>query len=123
MKSRIINNCKYVYAVLVERIMGFAEYIRFKLKRRDEYKSNLVEIYKIRQKFINEKFVQEFLKEREKTVGPNRYRIEIRIDCTAGDEETIGEVLLMRKSRLIEKATLVIKKNIPDSDKLIYWKY
>lgn len=123
MKSRIINNCRYVYAVLVERIMEFAEYIKFKLKRGDEYRSNLVEIYNIKEKKINEKYVQEFLRERAKCVGPDRYRIEIRADRSPGDEETVGEVLLMRKSKLIEKATLVTKKNTPDSEKLIYWKY
>lgn len=123
MKSRVISNCRYVYGMLAEKIMELVEYLRFLFRRENGYRSNLVEIYSIKEKYINEEYVRCFLEERKKAVSPDRYRIEIRIDRIPDDEEIIGEVLLMRKEKEIERATLVIKKNIPDEDKLIYWKY
>lgn len=123
MKSKVISNCKHVYEILIEKIMEFTDYLKFKFKRQDEYRSNLVEVYNISKKYINEEFVQEFLKERQKCVGPNRYKIEIRTYDNEESEEKIGEVVLSRKKKIIEKATLVIKRNIPDSEKLIYWKF
>ncbi|MBO7229849.1 MAG: hypothetical protein J6V20_00340 [Bacteroidaceae bacterium] len=123
MKSKVISNCKHVYEILIEKIMEFTDYLKFKFKRQDEYRSNLVEVYNISKKYINEEYVQEFLKERQKCVGPNRYKIEIRTYDNEESEEKIGEVVLSRKKKIIEKATLVIKRNIPDSEKLIYWKF
>ena len=123
MKSKVISNCKHVYEILIEKIMEFTDYLKFKFKRQDEYRSNLVEVYNISKKYINEEYVQEFLKERQKCVGPNRYKIEVRTYDNEESEEKIGEVVLSRKKKIIEKATLVIKRNIPDSEKLIYWKF
>lgn len=123
MKSRVISNCKHVYEMLLEKILELTDFLKFKLRRTNEYRSNLVEIYNISKEYIDKEYVQEFLKERQKCVGPNRYRIEIRTYDNENSEEVIGEVTLMRKSKIIDNATLVIKRNIPDSEKLIYWKY
>ena len=123
MKSRVINKCKYVYEVLIEKIMEFTEHLKYKFRRTDEYKSNLVEIYNIKEKHLNKEHVQAFLRERKKATAPNRYKIEVRIDKTPGNDDIIGEVTLMRKNKLIEKATLITKKNTPDPDKLIYGQY
>lgn len=123
MKSRVIDNCRYIYDMLVEKIMEFADYMKYAIRRSDEYKSNLVEIYRIKEKYLNNDFVQNFLKERQRNIAPDRYRIEVRADHVPGDEEIVGEVMLMRKDRLIERAQLITKPNIPDSEKLVYWKF
>ena len=123
MKGKVINNCRYVYGMLVEKIMELTEFLKFEIGRTNEYKSNLVETYRIKERYINNSFVQEFLKERQKTVGPDRYRIETIIDHTPGDEEIVGEVTLMRKNRLIEKALLITKPSAPDAEKLVYWRF
>ena len=123
MKSRVISRCKHVYEMLLEKILELTGYLKFRFRRTDEYRSNLVEIYNINKEYIDKEYVQEFLKERQTCVGPNRYRIEIRTYDNESSEEVIGKVTLMRKSKTIDNATLVIKRNIPDSEKLIYWKY
>lgn len=123
MRSKVINNCRYVYDMLVEKIMECAEFLKFEIGRKNEYKSNLVEIYKIKEKHLNNDFVKEFLKERKKSIAPDRYKIEIVADNTPGNEETIGEVILMRKNKLIEKAQLLTNPNVPDAEKLVYWKF
>lgn len=123
MRSKVINNCKHVYEMFFEKIMEFSEFLKFEIVQGRECKSNLVEIYKIKERFLNEEFVQSFLKERQKAIGPGRYKIEIRTDYTPGDKNIIGEVMLMRKNKLIEKAQLVTKAEVPDSEKLIYWKF
>lgn len=123
MRSKVINNCKYVYEMLAEKIMEFTEFIKFEIGRKEKYQSNLVEIYRIKEKYLDKDFVNAFLREREKNIGPNRYKIKIVPDPTPADEEVIGEVVLMRKNKVIEKATLITRTNIPDAEKLIYWKF
>lgn len=123
MKTKVINSCRYVYEMIVEKIMEFIEFVRFEVGRSDKYQSSLVEIYKIKNSHLNKDYVQTFLKARQKNVLPDMYKIEIITDYTPGDECIIGEVLLMRKSKLIDKAQLITKSNVPDSEKLIYWKF
>lgn len=123
MKSKVIENCRYVYEIFIEKIMEFTEFLRYAFKRTDGYRSSLVEIYKIKERYTDKEFVKEFLKERQKTVGPDRYRIEITTDYTPDIEEIIGEVILMRKNKVIEKAQLITKPNIPSAEKLIYWRF
>ena len=123
MRSKVINNCRYVYEMFIEKIMEFANYIKLELWRNDEYQSNLVEIYKIKDKYLNNDFVKGFLKERQKSIAPDRYKIEIIADHTVGNEEVVGEVMLMRKNKLIEKAQLLTNPRVPDSEKLVYWKF
>ena len=40
MRSKVINNCRYVYDMLVEKIMECAEFLKFEIGRKNEYKSN-----------------------------------------------------------------------------------
>lgn len=123
MKSKVINNCRYVYGMFVEKIMEFVEFMKFEIGRKNEYRSNLVEIYRIKEIYLKSDFVLEFLKQRQKAVGPDRYKIKIENGYTGGDENVIGEVVLMRKNKLIEKAQLLTKANLPDSEKLVYWRF
>ncbi len=123
MKSRVINNCRHLYVMFLEKIMELWEYLKLKLKHKNSNRSDLVEIYSIKEGYINEEYVQNFLKGRIKTVGPDRYRIEVRIDKNCDEEEVIGEVTLMRKNKELEKATLITKRNIPKTEKLIYWRF
>ena len=123
MKSKVINNCRYVYGMFVEKIMEFVEFMKFEIGRKNEYKSNLVEIYRIKEIYLKSDFVLEFLKQRQKAVGPDRYKIKIENGYTGGDENVIGEVVLMRKNKLIEKAQLLTNANLPDNEKLVYWRF
>ena len=123
MKSKVINNCRYVYGMFVEKIMEFVEFMKFEIGRKNEYRSNLVEIYRIKEIYLKSDFVLEFLKQRQKAVGPDRYKIKIENGYTGGDENVIGEVVLIRKNKLIEKAQLLTKANLPDSEKLVYWRF
>ncbi len=116
-------NCKYVFKVTQERLMEWLTHLWYKFRGSGAYKSKLVEVYKIKKHFIDEDFVKEFLKERKKAVAPDRYRIEIVTDGTLSDDETIGTVTLMRKKKVIDKATLVTKKYDCENEKLIYWEF
>ena len=109
MRSKVINNCRYVYEMLAEKIMEFTEFIKFEIGRKEKYQSNLVEIYRIKEKYLDKDFVNAFLRERKKNIGPNRYKIKIVPDPTPADEEVIGEVVLMRKNKVIEKKQVVLK--------------
>ena len=66
MRGKVINNCRYVYEMFVEKIMEFTEFVKFEFRR---------------------------------------------------------EVMLMRKKKMIEKATLITNIDVPDKEKLVYWKF
>lgn len=122
MRSKIIRNCRYVYSMLVEKVMEYLEYFKYKFKWWNEGKRNLVERYRIKTQYINEIFVQDFLKERKKRIENYGYRIEILIENTKGNEDSIGEVELMRKNKLIERAELITRNDVPVNERLVYWK-
>jgi hypothetical protein len=108
--------------VLLEKILELAEHLKYKLKWRRYYASNLIEIYHINRRFINEDFVQDFLKQREKIIKGNRYKMSVRESSLENGENIIGEVRLYRKKKFIHKATLITKGEECNS-KLIYWKF
>lgn len=116
-------NCKYVFRAMQEKFMEWIHTLQLWSRNGKEYKSNLVEVYKIKREHINEDFVKEFLKERQRAVAPKKYRIEIIVDDTSAEENVIGSVTLLRKKKIIEHATLVTKKNDRESEKLIYWRF
>ena len=122
MKSKVLSYCKTHYEVLQEKILEWAEHLKYKLKCRKSYSSSLVEIYYIDKKFINEDFVQEFLKLRKKIIKDNRYKMSVVETSSNNKEDVIGEVKLFRKKTFIHKASLVIKSN-DAVQKLIYWKF
>ena len=108
--------------MLVEKVMEYLEYFKYKFKWWNEGKRNLVERYRIKAQYINEIFVQDFLKERKKRIENYGYRIEILIENTKGNEDSIGEVELMRKNKLIERAELITRNDVPINERLVYWK-
>lgn len=119
MKSKVLSNCKSYCEVLLEKFLEWAEHLKYKLKWRRNYASNLIEIYHINSRFINEDFVQDFLMMREKIIKGNRYKMSIKESGFENDENIIGEVRLYRKKKFIHKATLITK----GKDKLIYWDF
>ena len=102
MKTKVINNCRHVYEMIAEKIMEFIEFIRFEVGRSDKYQSSLVEIYKIKINHLNKDYVHTFLKARQNNIAPNRYKIEIVTDYTPDEESIIGEVILMRKNKILK---------------------
>lgn len=77
---------------------------------------------------MNKEYVRGFLKEREKIISQNRYRMTVKEENETGNSDSdsdnvIGRVRLFCKKRFIHQATLVIK---PDTDRhtgLVYWKF
>lgn len=122
MNYRLTNYCRCVYEVLAEKIMEWYECLRFKLCNKEEQFSRLNEVYRIKEYYMDEDFVKDFIKARKKSVGPGGYRITVTVDRKPSDKEIIGEVLLMRKKRIIERATLITRPEIPEKERLIYWK-
>ena len=122
MKIKVLSNCSNHFEVLQEKILEWVEHLKYKLRRRRSYSSNLVEVYCIDKKFIDEDFVKDFLKQREIIIKNNRYRMSIIESTYNNDENMIGEVKLYRNKTFIHKAALVIKKE-ETQNRLIYWKF
>lgn len=122
MKSKVLNICRSYYEVLQEKFLEWVEHLKYKLKWRRSYSSNLIEVYCIDKKFINEDFVKDFLKQRENIIKNNRYKMNIITSTFENNKNIIGEVRLYRKKRFIHKATLTIK-NEDTVNKLIYWNF
>lgn len=122
MKSRVIEKCRNSWSVLAEKCLEWTQYFWDQFTVSNEYCSNLTEEYSIKREFLKEDYVKEFIKEREKAIKQNRYRMELKErDGQADDNCTIGYVTLYRKKDIIDRAALVIKPG--ESTKLIYWKF
>lgn len=122
MKSRVIEKCRNSWSVLAEKCLEWTQYFWDQFTVSNEYCSNLTEEYSIKREFLKEDYVKEFIKEREKAIKQNRYRMELReTDDPASDNCTIGYVTLYRKKDIIDRAALVIKPG--ESTRLIYWKF
>ena len=122
MKSRVIEKCRNSWIVFAEKCLEWVEYLYNKVRHRNKYRSNLIEVYSIKSNYIDEDFVKEFLCEREKIIELNSYRMKIEEDKKADNDVCIiGTVSLYRKKRFIDKASLVIKPN--EKEKLIYWNF
>lgn len=122
MKNKVLSNCLTHYEVLQEKILEWAEHLKYKLKWKRNYSSNLIEVYYIDKRFMNEDFVQEFLKQREKIIKGNRYQMNIIESSFNNEKNVIGEVKLFRKKTFIHKASLVIKDG-ETKNRLIYWNF
>ena len=123
MKSSVIEKCKSFYQVIAEKCMEVIEQLRFWLMFREGYTSNLVEKYTIKQEYMNEDFVKIFLKEREKIISGNRYRMAVIEDKVSEGKEVIGHVELYSGRKFIDRATLVTKPGNNEKTRLIYWKF
>lgn len=122
MKSRVIEKCRNSWSVLAEKCLEWTQYFWDQFTLSNEYCSNLTEEYSIKREFLKEDYVKEFIKEREKAIKQNRYRMELKErDGQADDNCTIGYVTLYRKKDIIDRAALVIKPG--ESTRLIYWKF
>ena len=102
--------------------MEWRDYILTLFKRREKYHSSLIEEYSIKRAFMEQSHVVEFLKEREKAINRNRYRMRIKEEENSyGDSNVIGRVTLLRNKERIDEAKLITKAG--DSRKLIYWSF
>lgn len=123
MRSRIITEWRLKAEVVAEKIMEWIEFLHYKVKRRKEYSSNLVEVYTIKKECMLQEFVSEFLRARSRVIEGNRYRMIVNTCEGNGNEEEIGKVSLYRKKNLIQEARLITKPRETDKEKLIYWKF
>ena len=124
MRSRVIGKWRSIIEMLAEKIREWLNKLIEKSIPRKQQWSNLVEEYTIYEKFSGEPFIREFINQRTRNAMFNRYSIEIKSCDTkgVGDNytEEIGKVRLMRKRKLIDEATLIIKKG---ERNMIYWKF
>lgn len=124
MRSRVIGKWRSIIEMLAEKIREWLNKLIEKSIPRKQQWSNLVEEYTIYEKFSGEPFIREFINQRTRNAMFNRYCIEIK-NCDiegASDDDTeeVGKVRLMRKRKLIDEATLIIKKV---ERNMIYWKF
>ena len=124
MRSRVIGKWRSIIEMLTEKIREWLNKLIEKSIPRKQQWSNLVEEYIIYEKFSGEPFIREFINQRTRNAMFNRYCIEIKncdIEGASSDyTEEIGKVRLMRKRKLIDEATLIIKKG---ERNIIYWKF
>lgn len=122
MKSRVMEKCRNRWSILAEKCLEWAQYFWSQVTVSNEYSSNLTEEYSIKSEFLKKDYVKEFIKEREKAIKRNRYRMELKeTDKPTDESNTIGYVTLYRKKDIVDRATLVIKPG--ESTRLIYWKF
>ena len=122
MKFINLNGILHFFECLIEKCMEWIVYLSYCFGERKEWKSNLSECYCIYKEFIGKEFIKDFLDERERILNKNRYKMQIRILCERGDDDTVGKVILYRKKRAIHQATLKVRNN-SDNSGIIYWSF
>lgn len=127
MKSSIINKCRNVYVAFAEKCMEIFEHVRLMFIQEKEHKSNLIERYSIKKEYMNEDFVLQFLKDRQRIITRNRYRMSITEEEEKGEEKNeevvIGHVTLFCRKKFIHKATLITKPTCNNTSRLVFWKF
>lgn len=123
MRGRIVSKTRFVCDFIAEKVLEWVEYLFHLFKRRTVWTSNLTESYHIYKKQRNKAFVEDFLNERKRVLNINRYKMEIKTVDEDCDTNTIGQVLLLRKNKLICQATLKTKESDSPDCKLIYWSF
>jgi hypothetical protein len=121
MIKRKINTLKEIYECIIEKCMEWAYFLYNSLRSQKRWTCNLSEHYYIYKEYIGKEYVKEFLDEREKISMRNRYKIKIEILSEKADADTVGKVILYRKKRAIQQATLKVRNN--RNDGIIYWSF
>jgi len=127
MRSRVIVKCRELFGYYYEKMMEWVYSVMYRFVPKERKSSSLVEEYLIHERYAGEQFVKDFIGERTRNSIMSRYCIKIRtvgdnddVADNGADTETIGKVRLMRKKRVIDEATLIIKKH---ERNIIYWKF
>lgn len=121
MESRELSKKKFFCECFVEKCMEWLEFIRYGLIKRDTWISNLIEYYYIHKEHMEKNFVKEFLKEREKILGNNSYKMVIVETDEPAEKNIIGKVMLFRKKQYIHQAILKTKDG--GKEGLIFWSF
>ena len=122
MEGRDLIKSKHFLEYLAEKCMEWIEFLRYSLKGKREWTSNLTESYHIYERHSQKAYIKEFLAARAKILELNRYKMEIT-ELPGGTPYTVGEVILRRKKKEISRATLCIKESDSNDNKLIYWNF
>lgn len=122
MKKKRIKGIGSTLDALKEKSIELYYWLSGRLGRERSLESSLVEEYFIKEEFMNDSTVKEFLNEREKIIAVNRHRMRTRSGYTSKAENEIGEVTLYCRGKEIDKATLVTERGKQES-RIIYWKF
>lgn len=117
------NKTKFFCECFFEKCMEWIEFLHDGIVRRDKWVSNLSEHYCIYKDYMGKEFVKDFLDSREKILGNNRYKMEIKIIQERGHPGTVGFVKLYSKKRLIHQATLKVKTGEKEEGEIIFWSF
>lgn len=115
------NEKNFFCECFFEKCKEWAEFLKNGFVKRDDWVSHLIEYYHIHSDCIEEEFVKDFLKEREKILCHNNYKMVVKTIPEKSDGKTIGRVELYRKKHFIHAATLLC--DMEKKEKVIYWSF
>lgn len=118
-----VSKTKFFCECFFEKCMEWIEFLRNGVVRRDNWVSNLSEHYCIYKDYMGKEFVKDFLDERERILGNNRYKMLIKIIQEKGEPGTVGKVKLYSKERLIHEALLKVKIKDNKEGNIIFWAF
>lgn len=123
MKNRRKQNVRKRLAAICEQAFEWCSHFSYIIFGKKGFHRSITVNYSISKKWIEEEFVREFLEEREKTASINRYKITVNSEYTGSESDEIGIVMLCRKKRCIEQATLLAGKETGGGKRIIHWKF
>ena len=121
MKNRRAENIRKRLEALWEGALEWCSYFSCRTFRKKGFHRSISVKYSISKEWIEKEFVRDFLEERERIALINRYKITVDSNYTGRESNEIGVVMLCRKKRCIERATLSAGKEIDGSRRIIHW--
>ena len=122
MKKSGLNRIRQICECFAEKCMEWIHSLCYSFTMNEEWHSNLSEHYCIYKDYINKEYVKEFLRERERIINRNRYKMHIEVIDETGAPNIVGKVVLRRKKRVIHQATLKVS-NYKEKEGMIFWSF
>ena len=123
MKDDLFERVRSILDAACEKCLEWTEYLGNILTARWRDGSYLSEEYSMKREYMDEGYIKEFLKERERSITRCGYRMLLKSNYVSQRSEEIGTVTLRRKGKYIDHATLIAGPSTTGEERIIYWNF
>ena len=123
MKNDLLKRVRNALNIVCEKCLEWTEYLGNTLTARWRGGSHLSEEYSMKREYMEEEYIKEFLRERERSIARCGYRMRLNSKYVSQRSEEIGIVTLRRKGKYIDHATLIAGPSTTGEERIIYWNF
>lgn len=123
MKTNVLDKLRTLSDIVREKSLEWIEYLVHIFTTQENGCRHLCEEYSMKRESMEEDYIKEFLKERERIIASNGYRMQLDSSYVSSKSEEIGIVVLRSKGRYIDHATLMAGPPTDKGNRIIYWNF